>query len=334
MNRRQILHALGGSLALLRCGGSSTPESESTAAGSAASGPRLTRTNVCFITDEVNSDLDAAIAFAKEFSIPQVEIRSLDNKYGFLHETPKLKEYHKKIDDAGLNVAALSTPLMKCLAPGVEVAPWVHREIKLSEPGFPIPHEEQFGRTGEFLEKSIEAAGILGTDKIRVFSFWRGVDPVSVHPAIIEKLEELAPIAANAGMKLCMENEAACNVADCKELMAVIPKSPENIGILWDPMNATSTGEVPYPDGYNLLDKSRIWHVQLKDAQIDAQTGERKTVAVGTGIIPYAKIFKALAADGYTGAISMETHFRIDGSRDQASRLSIEGVFRALDAQA
>jgi sugar phosphate isomerase/epimerase len=116
--------------------------------------------------------------------------------------------------------------------------------------------------------------------------------------------------------------------------MAIIPSAPENVGILWDPMNATSTGETPYPDGYNLLDKSRIWHVQLKDTQLDPQTGERKTVAVGDGVMPYAEIFKALATDGYTGAISMETHFSIDGSRDKASRISIEGVFRALDAQA
>jgi sugar phosphate isomerase/epimerase len=116
--------------------------------------------------------------------------------------------------------------------------------------------------------------------------------------------------------------------------MAIIPNAPENVGILWDPMNATSTGETPYPDGYKLLDKSRIWHVQLKDTQLDPQTGERKTVAVGDGVMPYAEIFKALATDGYTGAISMETHFSIDGSRDKASRISIEGVFRALDAQA
>jgi len=333
MNRRQMLQALGASAALFGCGETSAPEKQEKAADS-ASGARLTRDNVCFLTDEVNADLDIAIAFAKEFAIPQVEIRSLDGKYGFLHEAAKLKEYRAKLDDAGLRLAALSTPLMKCLAPGVEVASWVNREIKLSEPGFPIPHDQQFGRTLEFLEKSIEAAGILGTDKIRVFSFWRGVDPVAVHPAILEKLGELSSVAAKAGMKLCMENESACNVADCKELMAIIPNAPANVGILWDPMNATSTGEVPYPDGYNLLDKSRIWHVQLKDAQVHAQTGERKTVAVGTGVVPYAEIFKALATDGYTGAISMETHFSIDGSRDKASRLSIEGVFRALDAQA
>jgi sugar phosphate isomerase/epimerase len=131
-----------------------------------------------------------------------------------------------------------------------------------------------------------------------------------------------------------MENEAACNIADCKDLMAIIPSAPENVGILWDPMNATSTGETPYSDGYNLLDKSRIWHVQLKDTQLDPQTGERKTVAVGDGVMPYAEIFKALVTAGYTCAISMETHFSIDGSRDKASRISIEGVFRALDAQA
>jgi len=334
MNRREMLQALGAGAALSGCGQSPAPGGHESDSEANAAGPRLTRANVAFITDEVSPDLDVAIAFAKEFGITQVEIRALDDRYGFLHEAPKLKEYRQKLDDAGLKLAALSTPVMKCLAPGVEVPDWVKEEIKLSEPGFPIPHGQQFGRTVEFLEKAIEAAAILGTDKIRVFSFWRGVDPAAVHPAIIEKLQELAPIAAKAGMKLCQENEAACNVADCKDQMAVISQAPENVGVLWDPMNGTSTGETPYPDGYNLLDKTRVWHVQLKDTLMDSQSGESKTVAVGDGTIPYSQIFKALATDGYTGAVSMETHFSMDGSKDKASHRSMTGVLKAIDAQA
>jgi L-ribulose-5-phosphate 3-epimerase len=203
----------------------------------------------------------------------------------------------------------------------------------MAEKTFPIPREEQFKRTGEFLDKALAAAQILGTDKIRVFTFWRTVDPAATHPLIIEKLQELSPIAEKAGVRLAMENESACNVANCREAMEVIPKVPANVGMLWDPMNGTSTDEKPYPDGYNLIDKSRLLHVELKDVRVDQATGKRTTVAVGDGEIPYAEIFTALAKDGYHGVISMETHFSIDGSREAASRRSMQGIVKALEAQ-
>ena len=130
-----------------------------------------------------------------------------------------------------------------------------------------------------------------------------------------------------------MENETACSLANCREAMMVLPKAPANVGLLWDPMNGTTTEEKPYPDGYDLLDKSRLFHVELKDVEIDPATGERHTVAVGDGVIPYAQIFKALASDGYKGVISMETHFSIDGSREKASRRSMQGIFKALEEQ-
>ena len=33
----------------------------------------------------------------------------------------------------------------------------------------------------------------------------------------------------------------------------------------WDPGNAAAAGEIPYPDGYNLLPKDRIGHCHCKD---------------------------------------------------------------------
>lgn len=297
------------------------------------SSPRLAADRLCFFTDEVSQDLDKAIAFAKEFGIGKVEIRNVENTYAFLYEPAKLKEIRAKLSDNGLQVAILATPVMKCMVPGYEVAPEILREIDLAEKTFPIPREQQFPRTVEFLEKAIAAAQILGTDLVRVFTFWRIPDPTAVHGLILEKLAELVPIAEKAGIRLAMENEAACNLADCREAMTVLPKAPANVGMLWDPMNGASTGETPYPDGYNLIDKSRLLHVELKDVRVDPASGERKTVAVGDGTIPYARIFQALARDGYKGVISMETHFSIDGSREAASRRSMQGILKALAEQ-
>jgi sugar phosphate isomerase/epimerase len=59
--------------------------------------------------------------------------------------------------------------------------------------------------------------------------------------------------------------------------------------------------------------------------------GRWRTVAVGDGVIPYAEIFRALAGDGYRHAVSMETHFRLNGSREEASRRSMKGILAAIE---
>ena len=304
------------------------------AAAACTSAPkRLTRAQVAFITDEYSADLAEAIAFAQEFAVPLVEIRGLWGTYAILLPPERLKEARRMLDDAGLRCCALSTPLLKCLAPGFEPVERVLFDIGEAAKSFPIPTEEQFARSGEILDRSIEAASILGCDIVRCFSFWRTADAPSAYPLLLEKLDELAPAAERAGIRIGMENEHACNVADCAEAMQVLPKAPRNVGLLWDVLNGASTGETPYPDGYAKLAKSRLFHVQLKDADL-SQGAERFVYrAVGQGDMPYADIFRALAADGYSGAVSMETHFSLDGSgsRKEASRLSMQGILRALE---
>ncbi len=303
-------------------------------AGSAsrAEAAKLGRGNVCFITDEYDRDLDKALAFGREFGVRQVEIRNVDGKYCLLHDAPKLREIRGKLDAAGTRVALLSTPILKCIAPGFQVSPEAENEISLAAPGFPIPNAEQFPRSVEFMNRAIEAATILGTDKIRVFSFWRVVDPPAIHSLILEKLEEVAAIARKAGITLCIENETACNLATCAETASVLAKAPANVGMLWDPRNAAIRGEIAFPHGYSLLDKKKIHHMHLKDFQTDAATGQHQTVAVGDGVLPYPAIFKALANDGYQGALSMETHFSLNGSREEASRRSMRGILKALES--
>jgi L-ribulose-5-phosphate 3-epimerase len=329
LTRRQVFQAASAAALLSRCSGPPAPETSKTAEAA----PKLGTDRLCFFTDEVSQNLDEAIAFAKEFGVGNVEIRDIDKTYAFMDEPAKLKEIRAKLDDNGLRVAILATPIMKCMAPGFEVAPAIKEEIDAAEGSFPIPREQQFGRSAEFLERAIEAAHILGTDLVRVFGFWRVTDPTAVHGLILEKLAELSPIAEKAGIRLALENESSCSLANCQEVMMVLPKAPANVGMLWDPLNGCTTDEKPYPDGYNLIDKSRLFHVELKDLGIDPATGEHHTVAVGDGVLPYVEIFEALARDGYKGVISMETHFSIDGSREKASRRSMQGILKALSEQ-
>ena len=328
MKRRRFLQVASGAAVLAGC---SDPEPTAELAAEAADDPSLGIDQVCFITDEYSQDLDEAIAFAKEFEVTQVEIRAIDGKYFFLEEAEKIKAVQQKLQDAGLRVALLDTPILKCVAPGPTPAQHVLDDITMAQGGFPIPRDEQFRRSMEFLDRAIAAAKIFETRKIRVFSFWRVDEPAEISGLLVDKLSEAAERAAKDGMSLCIENEGACNVATCEEAMDVLSEVPTNVGVIWDVLNGETSGETAYPDGYRKLDPGRIEHVHLKDYE-RIEDGHPKVVGIGEGLLPYPEIFRALAADGYKGALSMETHFSVEGSRKEPSRRSMRGILAALEA--
>ncbi|HYM13620.1 MAG TPA: sugar phosphate isomerase/epimerase family protein [Bryobacterales bacterium] len=316
MRRRDLLRTLAGGAAMARL----------------ARAARLTRGHVCFITDEVNRDLSTALQFAKEFGIRQVELRNVDGKYCFRHDPAKLKEIHALLQEHGIHVAVLSTPILKCILPGSTLKPGVEKQIKAAQKDLPVPDDQQVAQQMDYLHKAIDAARILDTDMLRIFSYWRVEDPAKERPRIVEGLSRVAEAAEKEKIRLCIENEPSCNIANCTEAMAVLDRLPSRyLGINWDIANGASTGETPYPDGFHLLDKKRIWHTHIKGFCVDADTKRHHTCAVGDGVLPYVEIFTALGKAGYAGALSMETHYSINGQREPASRRSMQGILKVID---
>src|SRR5215831_7142817 len=99
MHRRDLLRMVAGGAAVARL----------------ALAARLGRDNVCFITDEVSRDLTVALKFAAEFGVKKVELRHVDSLYCFRHEPARLKEIHAQLQEHGIRVAILSTPVLKCV---------------------------------------------------------------------------------------------------------------------------------------------------------------------------------------------------------------------------
>ncbi len=92
------------------------------------------------------------------------------------------------------------------------------------------------------------------------------------------------------------------------------------LGVIWDPANASILGETPYPEGYALLPPERIIHVHAKDCVV---TGHSPTWGpLGEMMVDWKGQIEALVRDGYSGAISLETHWRgPNGDRLEASTI-------------
>jgi sugar phosphate isomerase/epimerase len=147
------------------------------------------------------------------------------------------------------------------------------------------------------------------------------VEPEAVFERVVDALQDLADKAQKHDLIIGIENEHACNIATAQETAKVLAAiDHENLQVVWDPANAYVSGERPYPNGYRLLDVSRIAHVHAKDCKLNGH----KPIwgPLGECDIDWKGQLDALAADGYTGYINLETHWPgPDGNKFEGSRI-------------
>lgn len=314
--RRDLLAALGGVAA-------SSLLSRSRAG--AALLPAITsRFKVSVITDEITQDLGHALEIAsQEFGLAYVELRSLWKKNIINLDEKETAEVRRLLQKYGLQVTGIASPLFKTDWPGAPRSKY--------SPGKPqFGADYSFAQQEEVLERSIAVAKALGTDRIRCFDFWKLQDPKPFREAMDAKLRETAAQAAKKEMILILENEFACNTATGAEATRTLQAVPSpNFKLNWDPGNAAYAGEVAFPDGFEKLPKDRIGHMHCKDVMRKAD-GSFEWAAMGRGIIDYVGQFRALLQLGYSGTMSLETHWNGAGSAEESSRQSMAGMKELL----
>lgn len=277
---------------------------------------------VSVINDEISQDFGHACEVAtREFGLKWIELRSMWKKNVVNLDDKEVAEARRILEKYQLRVTDIASPLFKTDWPG---AP----KSRFSEDaGFGASFT--YAQQDEVLERAMAMAKSFGTDRVRCFDFWRLEDQAPHRAAMNDKLSQSAEKAGQNGMILVLENEPSCNTgtgAEAAKVLAAI-RSP-HLMLNWDPGNAATLGEVPYPDGYNLLPKERIGHCHCKDAVKTAKGYD--WAPMGGGLIDWAGQFKALKRDGYHFAVSLETHWSGGGSPEQSSRKSWAGMKKLL----
>jgi sugar phosphate isomerase/epimerase len=107
-----------------------------------------------------------------------------------------------------------------------------------------------------------------------------------------------------------LENEHACNIATGAEAAPILNAIQDaSFGLVWDPANSYVAGETAYPDQYDLLPAGRILHVHAKDGIMPEGSDRMEWGDIGAGKVNWKGQLSALARDGYTGMVSLETHW-------------------------
>ena len=279
------------------------------------------------ITDGISRELEHALTVMNEFGLTHAELQFLwDKEVGDLSDA-QLDKTQQLVAAHGVEVSCISRHIFGGLALG---------GLTASSPAY-LEHLAALGRC-------IDMAQALNCPLVRIMAFRKemilfgsnGAQDWIVATGAWDKLRELvrpaAQMAEDRGITLVVETGNSAMITSAwlgRKLIDEI--GSERLKLLWDPANSLYCTEAPFPDGYAAL-RGVLGHVHLKDAQVDIR---RATVAcrqLGTGdMAPYLpQIASALKADGYAGAISLESVYRPDGgSFEDGFRASV-GKFAAL----
>ncbi len=316
MNRRNFLTAAAaaGALATTR------PSFARTAPA------HVTPARISAISDEIAMSPEEAIAFAHHFGLEWLELRDVpalphEGKPYFFLPDEELKPAAKAFHDNGIKISFLNTNLCKNALPDTQPASWSKHDAAWRADRTERAKKE-YGERFERLDKCLRAAEAFKCPYIRIFAFLRVSDPPAVYERVSNILGEMAERTRKRGFLLLIENEPSCNVGNSAEIAQFLKLMPENImGFNWDARNSSSLGEVPFPEGYQKLPKSRMKNAQIKGHDILDPDKP----------IDWAPIFAAMDKDGYEGRIGLETHY-FDGTRLERSHLAMDKILKLASA--
>ena len=275
------------------------------------------------ITDELTGQLEDALPFLTSYHLHWCELREMWGKNIMNLSKEELDRAKKLIEHAGLQVSDIGSPIFKWNLPQMPA--------KLGEKRDEFKASFVESDADGLLRHSFELARHFGTNKVRIFSYWRVDEPEKAYPYVRDRLAQAAQTAAKNDMVLVLENEHTCNVGTGRELGHLIKdiNSPALRGN-WDPGNAAMLDEVPYPNGYEAV-KGQFAHVHIKDVRKNATTGKKEWAPVGGGYIDWKGQIRAFRKDGYDGTMSLETHYaRADRNKVESTRESLEGLLKIL----
>ena len=256
---------------------------------------------VAAITDEFSPDIEIAVRSMAGLGMKGAELRMVFGKNVIDLSDEELDRAIAIVRAAGLEILSIASPLLKCVLPD---SPEV--DARFQQDMFAAVHT--FADQARLMARALEIADLSGARIIRVFSYWRTVDPQACFPRIVEALRALADQAARQNVIIGLENEHACNIATGAETARLLAALDHpNLKVVWDPANAVVSGEKAFPEGYGKLPVSRIQHVHAKDCTMDGH--QPLWCALGAGVVGWRGQVDALVRDGYHGWLSLETHW-------------------------
>lgn len=228
--------------------------------------------------DEASKHLEGQITALHRNDIPYIEPRNIRGPI-LKKSYAELREIRRTLDLNGIHVYSLGSPIGKYAV------------------------EKPFERHWEQFLKALDACHILGTERMRMFSFFvKQEDLVKYRPVVLERLNTMSERAAQEGIVLCHENESDIygqNPPQVRDLLANVP----GLRGVFDASNLLMNDQDSM-EGFEAT-AEKLEYIHMKDCI----SSLRSTIPVGMGEGRYAEILQRVdAMTDATVILSVEPH--------------------------
>ena len=229
--------------------------------------------------DEAGTTLDEQITALKRNGIGYIEPRNINGKPILTLTDEELYIVKARLDENGIKVNSLGSPIGK------------------------YPITEPFEKHLVDFRRAIEVCKILGTDKMRMFSFFTKQTELEIYrDEVISRLNAMCEIASEAGITLCHENESEIYGQNPKEMLDLM-QNVKGLKGIFDPANYRMNN-CDVIDGINAT-LINLAYLHIKDAIYDSQI--IVPAGDGEGKIPEVLDMVNKATDGVV-YLTLEPH--------------------------
>jgi len=241
--------------------------------------------------DEISPEFSKQIEGFKKLGIKNIEPRNID----------------------GINVSSLTAEKAKEVAAILK-----ENDMGVSSIGSPIGKQkitEDFGPHYELFLNTLDVADILGTKRIRMFSFYLPEGEEAVYKKeIFRRMRELLDAAEKRGITLCHENEHGIYGDSPEKCLEIMKEFDGKMRSVFDPCNFVLDGFESYPKAFNMLNEY-IEYMHIKDGDAD-----NCICPAGMGIGGIPEILKELKASGRGDMmLTIEPHLQVFSGLDKLS---------------
>ena len=252
-------------------------------------------------SDEAGKALSAQIAALLRNNISLTELRSVGGKNVKDLTIEEAKEIRIELEKNGIALSALGSPMGK-----VDIS--VDLDAYLED-----------------VRHMCALANVLGTDRIRMFSFYKAYEQ---RDRVIAYLRRMVEVAKEYGVTLCHENEKKI-YGDTVERVLDIYENVPGLAFVYDPANYLQCDELPDKTLPALHEMSLYFHIK----DVVYESGTLVPAGYGDGNIP--ELVRRIDRDT---VLTLEPHLKvfsgyneIDGE-EMKHRFRFESNDEAFDA--
>ena len=233
---------------------------------------------LCAFADEAGDSLADQIKAMQENGIGLLELRSIDKVNVTKFTNEQVKEYKKQLDDVGIGVWAIGSPIGK---------------VKI---------EDDFNIDLDLCKRTIEIANMFDAKSLRMFSFYGTNGDAKYTDLVMERLAKYVEAARGSGVTLCHENEKGIYgdiAARCLEIHKNIPE----LKCVFDPANYVQCGQDTL-EAWEMLEPY-VFYGHIKDSLADGSI-----VPPGKGIGHLREYLPKFVAKGGQ-VLTLEPHLKV-----------------------